>query len=46
MRHWGVYDPGTTMDRYRYCHVCKGWRRNQLLRINKPLIHKGGKPRG
>lgn len=44
MGHWGVYDSGTMMDRYRYCYVCKAWRRNRVLRDNKPLLHKGRKP--
>ena len=42
--HWGIYDLGTTMDRYRYCYACKEWRRNPLLRDNAPLIRKGRKP--
>ena len=40
-RHWGVYDEGTSMDRYRYCYACLSWRRNPMLRNSKPLIHKG-----
>jgi hypothetical protein len=43
-RHWGMYDRGTTMDRYRYCYACNAWRR-QPFPWAKPLIHKGGKPR-
>jgi hypothetical protein len=43
-RHWGVYDRGTTLDRYRYCYACRSWRRNPILRDWKPLIHNGKKP--
>jgi hypothetical protein len=42
-RHWGVYDRGTTLDRYRYCYACNSWRR-QPFPWAKPLLHKGRKP--
>ena len=43
MKHWGEYYPGTSADPYRYCLVCRQWRRNWYAGL--PLIHKGGKPR-
>jgi hypothetical protein len=41
-KHWGRYQPNTSVDPYRLCLVCGHWMRNWYRGL--PLIHKGKKP--